>query len=565
MGGLLELIGPEKFKDLANESLALLQKEGIIQRIWDKDHTVWKPEPTEIVNRLGWLECPRDMIDQVAEIEYFTRQVRDAGFTHAILLGMGGSSLAPEVFRKVFGVSDGYLDLTVLDSTHPDKINEIRNSVNPEKTLFIVSTKSGGTIETLSFMKYFFKYMTDALGQEKAGDHFVAITDPGSKLEEIAGDLKFRKTFLNDPNIGGRFAALSFFGLVPASLLGVDLSILLDRALVMSDLCTLDEDNPGAWLGVVMGELAENGRDKLTFILSEELAPFGAWAEQLIAESTGKDGKGILPVVYEDLLAPDYYSLDRFFIHIKISGDDAFDDHIEALVKAGHPVGRIELNDIYDLGGEFFRWEMATAVAGWRMGIHPFNQPNVESAKVLAREKIQAYDRDGSLPVIKPDLSDGDIEVYGEVFVDNATATLAGFLDSANTNGVYVAIHAYLKPSRETDAALGDLRSRIQEKYRMAVTVNYGPRFLHSTGQLHKGDGGNGVFIIFTDEPEDEAIIPDSTIGEESKVSFGVLIASQAMGDRQALLNSRRRVIRFHFKSDISGCFKRLAKALRQD
>ncbi len=557
-------LSPGGFENIVIDTIAKMRKDNIIRRIWNKDHTVWKPEPSEISNRLGWLDSPRDMSQRLEDIEDFVKSVGEAGFTRAILLGMGGSSLAPEVFRKIFGVKQGHLDLTVLDSTHPDKIVEIQHGIEPRKTLFIVSTKSGGTIETLSFMKYFYKFMTDALGAEKAGKHFAAITDPGSRLEKLAGELNFRKTFINDPDIGGRFAALSFFGLVPAALVGVELSKLLERTIAMSDLCSDDEYNPGAWLGVVMAELAEQGRDKLTFAISKEIAPFGAWAEQLVAESTGKDGKGILPVVGEDLLAPEYYSNDRIFVHLRISGDSSNDVQIDALKDAGHPVARIELNDIYDLGAEYFRWEMATAVAGWRLGINPFDQPNVESAKILAREKISAYEQDGRLPEKTPAITDGNIDVFGEVFTDSAAEALIGFLDSADIDGVYVVIQAYLKPSEKTDAALNLLRSKIQKNYRVAVAVGYGPRFLHSTGQLHKGDGGRGVFIVITDEPEVDVKIPETAVGGESKVSFGVLITSQAMGDCQALIDNQRRVIRFHFKSDVPGCFKRLNEAIGQ-
>lgn len=553
---------PGGFENIVNDTIAKLRKDNIIRRIWNKDHTVWKPEPSEISNRLGWLESPRNMRQRLEDIEDFVKSVRESGFECVILLGMGGSSLAPEVFRKIFGVKQGHLDLTVLDSTHPDKVMEIQHGIEPHKILFIVSTKSGGTIETLSFMKYFYKFMTDSLGAEKAGEHFAAITDPGSSLEKLAGELNFRKTFLNDPDIGGRFAALSFFGLVPAALVGVDLSQLLERTISMSDLCSDNEDNPGARLGVMIGELAGQGRDKLTFILSEKIASFGAWVEQLIAESTGKDNVGILPVVGEDLLAGEYYSKDRIFIHLRISDDSSFDVQIDALKDAGHPVARIDLNDIYDLGAEYFRWEMATAVAGWRLGIHPFDQPNVESAKVLAREKISAYEKDRRLPQKTPAITDGNIDVFGEVFTDSAAEALIGFLDSADINGVYVAIQAYLKPSEKTDAALNLLRSKIHKTYRVAVTVGYGPRFLHSTGQLHKGDGGHGVFIVITDEPEVDVKIPETAVGGESKVSFGALIKSQAMGDCQALIDNQRRVIHFHFKSDVSGCFKRLTEVI---
>ena len=556
------LIGPSKYIDSIDKTLEDLRKEDVSVRIRRKDHTVWKPDPAEISNRLGWLDCPKEMRAHISEINDFVADIRDAGFTRAILLGMGGSSLAPEVFRLVFDVKPGFLDLAVLDSTHPDKILEIQRSIDPKTTLFIVSTKSGGTIETLSFTKFFYKYMADQVGPENAGGHFTAITDPASGLEKMAGELNFRKVFLNDPDIGGRFAALSYFGLVPAAFLGVDLGNLLDRAEAMAERCFDNNQTPGLWLGAALGELSEQGRDKLTFAVSKEIASFSSWVEQLVAESTGKEGKGILPVVGESLMTPDRYSDDRLFVNIMLKGDTILDDRIRELADAGHPVIRIELNDIYDLGAEFFRWEMATSVVGWKLRINPFDQPNVESAKVLAMEMITAYERNGSLPKIETDLIDGNIEITGAISGKTAPETLAGFLESGDTAGSYVAIQAYLKSSDETSHALEILRSKIAYKYGMAATVGYGPRFLHSTGQLHKGDGGNGVFIIITDKPESDLIIPVSAVGGDSKVSFAVLIASQASGDRQALINNQRRVIRIHFKSDVSGCLKRITEGI---
>ncbi len=498
----------------------------------------------------------------IPELADFVCDIRDAGFKRAVLLGMGGSSLAPEVSRLVFGVKDGYLDLTVLDSTHPDRIFEVEHIIEPKTTLFIVSTKSGGTIETLSLMRYFYKYLSGQIGRGDTGSHFIAITDPGSGLEKTARELNFRKTFLNDPDIGGRFAALSYFGFVPAALLGIDLDKLLEKAEMMSQRCFSEEDNPGALLGVAIGEPANHDRDKLTFVISEKIAPFGAWVEQLIAESTGKDGKGILPVVGEKLMEPVHYSDNRLFVHVKLKDDSSHDDDLIRLRDAGHPVIEIELGNPYDLGAEFFRWEMAIAIAGWRLKINPFDQPNVESAKILAKEMIAAFERSGKLPMIKPLLADDDIEVFGEISAKSATEALAVFFEAAKIEGVYVAIHAYLKPSLQLDEALEVLRSNIARKYRVATTVGYGPRFLHSTGQLHKGDGGNGLFVILTDSPERDLAIPQTATGEDSSVSFGVLIAAQASGDMQALQYGKRKVIRFHLKSDPPECIRKLATGI---
>jgi len=505
------------------------------------------------------------MRERIGEIEEFVEGVRDAGFNNALLLGMGGSSLAPEVFRMVFGFKKGYLDLGVLDSTHPDAIRAVRESIEPSKTLFIVSTKSGGTVETFSFMKYFFSYISHKPGVEYAGEHFIAITDPGSKLEETGRELNFRKIFLNDPNIGGRYSALSFFGLVPAALLGVDLPKLLDRARIRSDKCLADHDNPGALLGIIMGELAKSGKDKLTLLLSPRIAPFGAWIEQLIAESTGKEGKGILPVVGEEILSPRDYGADRLFIYIGFSSDKKYDNQIAVLKKAGFPVVEMQLDDLYDIGGEYFRWEMATAVAGWRLGIHPFDQPNVESAKIRAREMLSAYMRGEDFPEALPGYQDDDTSIFGEVRAKTASQALADFIDSLNSDSAvrpYVAIQAYLKPSIAADIALHELRTNIQKLYKVATTVGYGPRFLHSTGQLHKGDSGKGLFIIFTDDPDSEERIPDEAGDEKSGFDFGVLIKSQALGDRQALLDSKRKVLHIHFKSDAISGIKKLAGGL---
>jgi glucose-6-phosphate isomerase len=512
------------------------------------------------------------MINAVPGITAFVDSIRASGLTKALLLGMGGSSLAPELFRMVFGVRKGYLDLEVLDSTDPGAVLEKGSRFDPAKTLFIVSTKSGGTVETLSFMKYFYNRTVETVGAEKAGEHFTAITDPGSKLEKIAGELKYRKIFLNDPNIGGRYSALSFFGLVPAALIGVDLLKLLERAGTIAgktEECSSIVDNTAARFGAAMGELASAGRDKLTIAASPAIAHFGAWAEQLIAESTGKEGRGILPVDGEILTEPQYYADDRFFVYLRLKGDNEYDAKIEALREEGHPVVRFDLGDIYDIGGEFFRWEMATAVAGALLGINPFEQPNVESAKVLAREMVSAYREEGKLPVLVPTLLDGDIKVYTDEKVSGAGEAIRAFLARAEQGKneypvrIYAAIQAYLEPTSETDAALQELRTRIQMRFRLATTLGYGPRFLHSTGQLHKGDSGNGLFIQITADMPRDAAIPDKAGENESSISFGILKDSQALGDRQALLDNKRSFIRFHLGGSVAEGLRRLTEAVK--
>ena len=546
-----------KTYNIGNADLAA---RNVIDRIWKRDYTVWKPVPADISNRLGWLDIAKVMKQNVGRMAALVKAVRDDGYTHALLMGMGGSSLAPEVFRKTFGVFEGHLDLAVLDSTDPGAVLAHAQNLDLSRTLFIVSTKSGGTVETLSFFKFFYSRVAKAVGMDDAGKHFVAITDLGSKLAHLAERHNFRQTFINDSNIGGRYSALSYFGLVPAALVGVDINTLLDRAIAMMDACSAEDDNPAAGLGAAMGNLALAGRDKLTLITSPQIAAFGAWAEQLIAESTGKEGKGILPVDNETLGEPDVYVEDRLFAYLRLDGDDTHDAAMQGLINACQPVVQIDLQDKYDLGGEFFRWEMATAVAGHFLGVNPFDQPNVESAKVLAREMVAAYMKEGDLPAMTPKLEEDGITVYSIFTEDSPGDMLNSFLEQAGP-GDYVTIQAYVQPTEETDAALQEFRIRLRDRLKVATTSGYGPRFLHSTGQLHKGDAGRGLFIQFTSDNEQDAFIPDEAGVTASSMSFGVLKSAQALGDLQALLNAWRRVIRFHLGMDVVGGLKRLMES----
>ncbi|MFA4916096.1 MAG: hypothetical protein WC560_05425 [Syntrophales bacterium] len=544
------------YRTAVEKVLTELYNHRIVTRIRDKDYTVWKDSPVEITNRLGWLESPRAMMAAVNHINNVVDEVRGDDYTHALLLGMGGSSLAPEVFRTTFGVRDGYLDLTVLDSTDPGTILAHKERLDPAKTLFIVSTKSGGTVETFSLLKYFYNHVRETLGESKAGRHFIAITDPGSALADLATAHQFRATFLNDPSIGGRYSAISYFGLVPAALIGMDIEIILSRAAVTADqefACNkpdIDTLN-GASIGVVLGEMARAGRDKATFIISPRIASFGDWLEQLIAESTGKEGKGILPVVGELLGNTDVYGSDRLFILLHLDGDDVDNGRIAALEKSGHPVVRIDLHDCYDLGGQCFLWEMATVVTGHLLGINPFDQPDVEASKVLTRKMIAGYREKGKLPVNEPALTGKGIDVYGNIRAESPAAALAAFIRLGGPNA-YIAIQAYVQCTSETDAALFLLRQRLRDQYRLAATVGYGPRFLHSTGQLHKGDGGRGLFIQLTADDLRDAPIPDEMDNNESSMTFSLLKAAQALGDQQALINAGRHVIRFHLGTDVA-------------
>jgi transaldolase/glucose-6-phosphate isomerase len=535
-------------QDAVAQALETIEKQDIVARIWSHDHTVWKPDPTEITNRLGWLDIAEKMLDNVPCLDALAEDVCAEGFTDILLLGMGGSSLAPEVFSTVFGGNGGFLNLTVLDMTDPAAVLTQAERLKLERTLFLVASKSGRTVETLSFYRRFYDWALAELGEEEAGRHFVAITDPGSQLIEIAADHGFRALFLNDPDIGGRYSALSYYGLVPAALVGVDLETLLNRALVMACNCEPSNagcggDNAGVLLGATLGELANAGRSKLTLILSESVAHFGDWIEQLVAESTGKEGKGILPVIGEPLGAPEVYGTDRVFVSLRLNGDESDDVPLLKLQEAGHPVVRIRLRDRYDLGGQFFLWEMAAAVAGHVMQINPFNQPDVEASKRRAREMIDRYEKEGELPQgPRSPLSREE---------------LLSFLGQARP-GDYVSLQVYVQPTPELDQALQVLRTRLRDRYKLATTIGYGPRFLHSTGQLHKGDAGNGLFIQLTDDATHDVSIPDQAGSASISISFGILEEAQALGDLQALHEAGRRVIRFYLGSDVVGSVRKL-------
>jgi transaldolase / glucose-6-phosphate isomerase len=537
-----------KYETAVTQALIQLQEEQIIDRIWDHDHTVWADSPEEITNRLGWLHSPQEMAGKIDELSQFAAELQEESYTDVLLLGMGGSSLAPELLATVFGPSSDGLTLTVLDSTDPGAVLAQEQRLNLAHTLFVVATKSGGTAETLSFFKYFYNRTLAELGANEVGRHFVAITDPGSKLEKIATELNFRRTFLNDPDIGGRYSVLSYFGLLPAALVGLDLAKLLQRAEQAATNCNPDNDpvtgdNQGAFLGSVMGVLTQEGRDKLTLITSPDLANFGDWVEQLVAESTGKAGQGILPVVGEPLMGTALYGEDRLFVYMQLGNDISHQAAMDQLAALGHPVLTIALTDLYDLGGQFFVWEMATAVASYHLQINPFDQPNVESAKVEARRMMDAYEETGQLP-------------EGESAPLTAQA-LATFVDQAQA-GDYIALQAFVQPTPETDELLLNLRLWLFEQTQLATTLGYGPRFLHSTGQLHKGDDGNGLFIQFTSDADKDVAIPNEPGGEESAVSFNTLKLAQALGDAQALRDENRRLIRFHLGTDVNGGLAKL-------
>lgn len=549
------------------KGLEELRDDNVLKRIRDHDHTVWKPDPDEIANRLGWLTLPERMKELVGEIVDFREELKSDGINRALVLGMGGSSLSPELFARTFPCTPGGMELDILDSTDPQLVLAQEKSFPPEKSLYIVSTKSGTTVETLSAFKYLYNKTVEQLGEEKAGEHFAAITDPGSTLAAMAEDLGFRKVFLNDPNVGGRFSVLSYFGLVPAGLVGVDLERLLDRAMVAESNCEscnspVEGNNYGALLGVFIGELARHGADKLTFVISQEIEAFGDWVEQLIAESLGKEGKGVVPVIRESVQIPGDYADDRTFVHLRMKGDRSRDEKVRDLADAGKPVIRFDLNDRYDLGYHFFLWEMGTAVAGRFMGINPFDQPNVELAKKMARNMLSEYLDKGELPHEEPAIQGNGVSVYTDVEAAGPEWALPAFLSQAPPNG-YVAIQAYLYPRGENMMALTALRIALRINTGLAVTLGFGPRFLHSTGQLHKGDGGQGLFIQITADDAVDVPIPDEPGSDEASVTFGVLKRAQAMGDRQALIDSGRKVIRIHFHDKPADGIYRLLETIR--
>ena len=519
-------------------ALASLQRRRVIPRVWSGDHTVWKPDPTEISNRLGWLTVTDVMWEQIPVLEALANEVREAGFRHIVLLGMGGSSLGPEVLRQTFGGAPGYPELIVLESTVPAWVQSVANAVEPAATLFIVSSKSGSTTEPNMFYAYFKGLVGKAVGKELAGRHFIAVTDPGTSLERMAIEQRFRRVFLNPPNLGRRYSVLSYFELVPAALTGIDLAKLLDRADCMREgtaPCVPAHENPGAWLGIVVGVLASRGRDKLTLVTSPSISGFGLWVEQLIAESTGKEGLGIVPVAGEPLMTGlaslDHYGQHRLFVYLRLGGDDNDqpDAAVQAIETAGQPVVRLELRDQYDLGAEFFRWELATAIACSHLGINPFDQPNVQAAKDMTESVLDQFEKSGKLPTLEDPASD--------------PASLKALLGGSK-GGDYLAIMAYLRQTPEVDQALDALRRKVTAIHGIPTTMGYGPRFLHSTGQLHKGGPDCGLFLQLTSEHAPDLAIPGAPY------TFGVLADAQAVGDLQALRAFGRRAVRVGLGSD---------------
>ena len=508
----------------------------LAKRIWQKDASLWKSDEesvTNIKNSLGWLTVADDMIGAADDLTAFAKSVRDRGFQHVMVCGMGGSSLCPEVLARTFGRQAGYPELLVLDSTDPDVIAAFKERIDIERCLFVIASKSGSTTEPNVFYKFWYEEVGKR--RDNPGDNFVAITDPGSPLVETAAELKFHRTFLNQPDIGGRYSALSYFGMVPAALMGLDVRDLLDAARLAAKAIT-----PAVELGTAIGDYANQGRDKLTLVIDQKLETLGLWIEQLIAESTGKEGKGILPVNGEPLGAANVYGNDRVFVSISLGSlSEDTQTKLDALAAAGHPVINRKLDDLYDLGAEFFQWEFATAVAGWRLGINPFDQPNVQEAKDATRELLSSFVRRGQLDERNKIAGDDLMTIYGGDDASEAESVSEVLRRHFATikPGDYVAFLNYIEETDEIDRRFQELRARLRDATHCAVTIGYGPRFLHSTGQLHKGGPDSGVFFQIIANDRVDFAIP----GEP--YTFTILKQAQALGDFRALVKRGRRVI----------------------
>jgi transaldolase / glucose-6-phosphate isomerase len=538
-------------------------------RLWRGDPALWTGEDED--KWIGWLSIVEDRLAHLKELNDAGADVAKAGFTHALLLGMGGSSLCPEVLKITYGRQPGHPEMHVLDSTDPAQIKSIESQVDLAKTLCIVASKSGSTLEPNIFKQYFFERVQQAVGKEKAGEHFIAITDPGSKMQQVAERDQFRRIFFGRPSIGGRYSALSTFGMAPAAIMGVDITKFLQRANEMVQACKPEvptDQNPGVILGAILGTLGNFGRNKVTFITSPGIHDLGAWLEQLIAESTGKIGKGLIPVDREALGAPEVYGDDRVFVHLRLANEpDAIQTQkLEVLKNAGHPVVEIELADTYDLGQEFFRWEIATAVAGSILKINPFNQPDVEASKIVTRQLTEAYEKSGKLPEEAPLFDDGAIKLFTDernaANLNNLAGSdrsLTGFLRAHLRQlhpGDYMALLAYVEMNNEHEERLQAVRHAVRDRKHVATCLGFGPRFLHSTGQAYKGGPNTGVFLQITCDDAVDLPVPGQ------KYTFGIVKAAQARGDFQVLADRKRRALRVHLPKDVEAGLEKLGQAV---
>jgi transaldolase/glucose-6-phosphate isomerase len=548
---------PHHLSAAVDETLDEWNAGGKVKRLWARDASVWTNNEED--KWLGWLDIVNEQQRSIRRLANFAEEVRDAKFSYILLLGMGGSSLCPEVIRKSFGKIAGFPELQVLDSTDPAQIKSFENKIDLANTLFIVSSKSGTTLEPNIFKQYFFELARQAVGDEEVGRRFVAITDPGSKLRQAAETDRFRKIFLGVPTIGGRYSALSDFGMAPAAAMGVDVTKLLDRTSEMVKACGPEiaaRDNPGVSLGAILGVAHAQHRDKITIVASAGIYDLGAWLEQLLAESTGKNGKGLIPVDRELPTNPDTYGDDRLFVYVKLKSDPDGPQEIaiDALERAGQPVVRILLNDVYDLGQEFFRWEIATAVAGSIIGINPFDQPDVEASKIATKRLTEEYERSGSLPAETPFFEAEGIKLFAD---ESNTKALTAIPDRSLTRylkvhldrlqpGDYFAMLAYVEMNEAHERALQAARHLVRDTKRVATCLGFGPRFLHSTGQAYKGGPNTGVFLQITCDDASDLPVPGQ------KYTFGVVKAAQARGDFEVLAERGRRALRVHLGADVN-------------
>jgi transaldolase/glucose-6-phosphate isomerase len=558
---------PEKLATDVNASLQDWKKNGKVKRLWQKDASLWTG--TDEDKWLGWLDITEQQLEDIDKLKEIAADIKKAGFKNALLLGMGGSSLCPEVLRMTFGKAAGFPDLHVLDSTDPAQIKSIEESVDLASTICIVSSKSGSTLEPNIYKQYFFDRIKAKVGEKEVGRCFIAITDPGSKMQRVAEKDKFRKIFMGVPSIGGRYSALSNFGMVPGAVMGIDIAKFLKNTKQMVDACGEDSDaatNPGVVLGTILGIAANQGRDKITIVTSPGIFDLGAWLEQLIAESTGKSGKGIIPVDRERLAKPDVYGSDRVFAYLRLESEPDKEQSaaVDALAKAGHPVVRIVLPDIYSLGQEFFRWEIATAVAGSLIGINAFNQPDVEASKTETRKLTSEYETTGKLPSESPFFTGDGTKLYADL--KNTAAlkgggTLAGFLKKHLARigaGDYFAVLGYITMNETHEEALQSIRLAVRDNKKVATVLGFGPRFLHSTGQAYKGGPNSGVFLQITCDDAVDILVPGQ------KYTFGVVKSAQARGDFAVLAERGRRALRVHLGKDVAAGLATLADAVNQ-
>lgn len=554
---------PTDLAEAVQASITDWQNHQKIKQLWAKDATLWTN--ADEAKWLGWLDIVDDQLANQPALQAFASEVKDAGFTQILLLGMGGSSLCPEVLKMTFGHVANFPELHVLDSTDPAQVKTFEQKVDIAKTLFIVASKSGSTLEPNIFNQYFYQRTVETVGADKAGSHFVAITDPGSKMQQVAERDHFRRIFFGWPTIGGRYSALSNFGMVPAAAMGLDTAKFLASAKTMVEACKADVNNPGVTLGAILGTAANHGCDKLTIIASPGLFDLGAWMEQLVAESTGKEGKAIIPVDREAIDNVNVYGTDRVFAYVRLSSapDAKQDAQVAALEAAGQPVIRIEVRDIYDLGQQFFCWEIATAVAGAIIGINPFNQPDVEASKIETKKLTSEYEKKGSLPAETPIFTGDGVRL----FTDEANAeklagtTLAEYLQSFVQQigaGDYFAVLGYIEMNEAYEAALQTIRHAVRDSKKVATCLGFGPRFLHSTGQAYKGGPNSGVFLQITCDDANDLPVPNQTY------TFGIVKAAQARGDFQVLSDRGRRALRVHLGADVAAGLKTLQIAMEK-